>query len=116
MATSLGSIALVLLGTLIGAFGPILLKKASTKKLSEFKSLITNYDLMGGVLLYVGGTILFILALREGELSVLYPFVSVTYIWICILSMKFLGEKMNALKWGGIALIILGVSFIGVGS
>lgn len=116
MATSFISICLVLLGTLVGAFGPILLKRASAKKLSEFKSLITNYDLMGGVLLYVGGTVLFILALRGGELSVLYPFVSVTYIWVCILSMKFLGEKMNALKWGGIALIILGVSFIGIGS
>ena len=116
MATSLFSVFLVLLGTLVGAFGPILLKKASSKKLSEFKALITNYDLIGGVFLYVLGTILFILALRGGELSVLYPFVSVTYIWVCILSMKFLGEKMNLLKWGGIAMIILGVSFIGIGS
>ncbi len=116
MATSLLSIGLVLLGTLVGAFGPILLKRASEKKLSEFRSLITNYDLMAGVLLYVLGTVLFIFALRGGELSVLYPFVSVTYIWVCMLSMRFLGEKMNSLKWGGIALIILGVSFIGIGS
>lgn len=116
MATSLTSIILVLSGTLVGAFGPILLKRASAKKLSKLKALMTNYDLFAGVLLYVAGTVLFILALRNGELSVLYPFVSVTYIWVCILSMKFLGEKMNLLKWGGIALIILGVSFIGVGS
>jgi uncharacterized membrane protein len=116
MATSLLSIVLVLLGTLVGAFGPILLKKASAKRLSQLKSLMTNYHLFGGVVLYVAGTVLFILALRGGELSVLYPFVSVTYIWVCLLSMKFLGEKMNMLKWGGVALIILGVSFIGVGS
>jgi len=116
MATSLFSILLVLLGTLVGAMGPILLKKGSEKKLSEIKSLMTNYHLLGGVLLYVIGTILFILALRGGELSVLYPFVSVTYVWVCILSMKLLGEKMNMTKWAGVGLIILGVSFIGVGS
>jgi drug/metabolite transporter (DMT)-like permease len=116
MATSFASIVLVLLGTLVGAFGPILLKRASAKRLSQLKALLVNYDLFAGVFLYVAGTVLFILALRGGELSVLYPFVSVTYIWVCLLSMKFLGEKMNLLKWGGVALIILGVSFIGVGS
>src|SRR3989338_4334278 len=116
MATSLFSIFLVFLGTLVGAFGPILLKKASAKKLSQFQSLITNYHLMGGVFLYALGTILFIFALRGGELSVLYPFVSLTYVWVCILSMKYLGEKMNWQKWAGVGLIILGVTFIGFGS
>jgi drug/metabolite transporter (DMT)-like permease len=116
MATSAFSIFLVVIGTLVGAFGPILLKKASARTLSSITELMKNHALFGGIFLYVIGTVLFILALRNGELSVLYPFVSLTYIWVCILSMKFLGEKMNAIKWGGIGLIILGVSFIGLGS
>ncbi len=116
MATTTLSFFLVLLATLVGAFGPILLKKASGKKLSQFKALITNYHLFGGVLLYALGTLLFIFALRGGELSVLYPFVSLNYVWVCILSMKFLGERMNWQKWGGVGMIILGVSFIGFGS
>ena len=116
MATQLWAIGLVILASLVGAFGPILLKKASEKKLSKISSLITNYALMGGVLLYAIGTILFIPALKGGDLSILYPFVSLTYVWVSLLSVKFLGEKMNALKWFGITLIILGVSFIGFGS
>ena len=116
MATQLWAIGLVITATLIGAFGPILLKKASEKRLSKISSLITNYHLMGGVLLYAIGTILFIPALKGGDLSILYPFVSLTYVWVSLLSVKFLGEKMNALKWFGITLIILGVSFIGFGS
>ena len=116
MATQLWAIGLVILASLIGAFGPILLKKASEKKLSKISSLITNYALMGGVALYAIGTILFIPALKGGDLSILYPFVSLTYVWVSLLSVKFLGEKMNALKWFGITLIILGVSFIGFGS
>ena len=116
MATQLWSIILVITATLIGAFGPILLKKASAKKLSKLKSLMTNYHLFGGVGLYALGTLLFIPALKGGELSVLYPFVALSYIWVSLLSVKFLGEKMNKFKWIGIALIIAGVSLIGIGS
>jgi uncharacterized membrane protein len=116
MATQLWAIALVISATLIGAFGPILLKKASAKKLSKISSLATNYHLFGGVSLYAIGTLLFIPALKGGDLSVLYPLVSVNYIWVSLLSVKFLGEKMNKLKWIGIALIIIGVTFIGLGS
>lgn len=116
MATSPFSIFLVVLGTLIGAFGPILLKKASAKDLFSIRSLMGNYHLFAGASLYVVGTILFILALRNGELSVLYPFVSLTYVWVSFLSIRFLGERMNWQKWAGIALIIIGVSFIGLGS
>ncbi|MAG91266.1 hypothetical protein CMO83_01155 [Candidatus Woesearchaeota archaeon] len=116
MATQLWAIGLVILATLIGAFGPILLKKASAKRLSKISSLMTNYHLFGGVALYGVGTVLFIPALKGGELSVLYPFVALIYIWVSLLSVKFLGEKMNKLKWVGIVLIIAGVTFIGYGS
>ena len=116
MATQLWAIGLVISATLIGAFGPILLKKASAKKLSTIKSLSTNYHLFGGVALYAVGTLLFIPALKGGDLSVLYPFVALAYVWVSLLSVRFLGEKMNRLKWVGIALIIIGVSFIGFGS
>src|SRR3989344_9067509 len=116
MATQLWAIGLVIFATLIGAFGPILLKKASEKKLSRISSLMANYHLFGGVSLYAVGTMIFIPALKGGELSVLYPFVALVYVWVSLLSVKFLGEKMNKYKWIGIFLIILGVSFIGLGS
>src|SRR3989338_5862710 len=112
MATELWAIMLVISATLVGAFGPILLKKASARRLSQITSLMTNYYLFGGVALYAFGTVLFIPALRGGELSVLYPFVSLSYIWVSILSMRFLGEKMNRMKRLGAILIIIRVSFI----
>ena len=116
MATQIWAIGLVISATLIGAFGPILLKKASSKKLLKISELATNYSLFGGVALYALGTLLFIPALKGGDLSVLYPFVALSYVWVSLLSVKFLGEKMNKFKWAGIALIILGVSLIGFGS
>ena len=116
MTTQTWAILLVVIATLVGAFGPILLKKASARKLSKISSLIKNYYLFGGVALYALGTLLFIPALKGGDLSILYPFVSLSYIWVSLLSVKFLGEKMNKYKWVGILMIILGVTFIGFGS
>ena len=116
MVTHLWAVVMVVIATLVGAFGPIMLKKASAKKLTSIKSLFANRDLVIGILLYGFGTILFIPALKGGDLSVLYPFVALTYIWVSMLSVKFLGEKMNMPKRLGIALIIIGVVFIGIGS
>ena len=116
MATQLWAIGLVMAATLVGAFGPILLKRASESKLSKISALMKNYNLFGGIALYAAGTLLFIPALKGGDLSVLYPFVALTYVWVSLLSVKFLGERMNRTKWTGIALIIVGVAFIGLGS
>jgi len=64
----------------------------------------------------IANTVLFIPALRGGELSVLYPLVALVYVWVSLLSVRFLGEKMNPMKWLGIALILLGVTLIGLGA
>jgi uncharacterized membrane protein len=112
----LWAIGLVILGTILGAFGPIFFKKASKDFSLNILKLIKNYNLIFGSLSYAVGTFLFIPALKGGELSVLYPFVSLVYIWVSLLSIWILKEKMNKFKWFGILLIIIGVSFIGFGS
>ncbi|MBR9699625.1 EamA family transporter [Candidatus Woesearchaeota archaeon] len=114
--TELWAVLLVLIATTVGSFGPIFLKKASHKLTRNVKKLITNYHLYIGILFYALGTILFIPALKGGDLSVLYPLVALVYVWVSLLSMRFLNEKMNRLKWFGIVLIIVGVSFIGLGA
>lgn len=116
MAAELWAIGLVVLGTLVGAFGPILLKRGSGSFGLSVRALTKNYNLIAGIFLYGLSSIIFIPALRGGDLSVLYPIVSVNYIWVSLLSVKFLGEKMNKLKWLGIFLIIVGVSLIGLAS
>jgi len=114
METQLWAIGLVLLGDLIGSFGPILLKKASVRFKLSFKGIFNRY-LIGGGLLYIIATAVFIPALRGGDLSVLYPIVSMTYVFVCLWSVKFLKEKMNKFKWLGVLIIIIGVTFIGIG-
>ncbi|MBW2990023.1 EamA family transporter [Candidatus Woesearchaeota archaeon] len=116
MATQLWSVGVVLAAGVIGSLGPIMLKKASSRMSLNVKSFFTNYYLIAGFLFYGAGTALFIPALKGGELSVLYPLVSITYIWVILWSIKLLNEKMNIYKWAGIALIVVGVMFIGLGA
>ncbi|MCH8312753.1 MAG: EamA family transporter [Nitrospinae bacterium] len=78
--------------------------------------IIKNYNLLIGIFFYAIATLIFIPALKFGELSVLYPFVATVYIWTTLFSIKFLNENMNKWKWFGIIFIILGVSLIGFGS
>jgi len=116
MKTELWAIGLVLFANIIGSFGAIFLKKASGKLSFKIKSIIKNKYLIYGVIMYGLSTIFFIPALKGGELSVLYPFVATVYIWVSLLSVKMLNEKMNKFKWLGILLVIIGVVFIGLGS
>ncbi len=115
MTTLLLAMILVLIASFIASLGSIFLKKGAAK-ISGIKTIITNYSLITGILFYGISTVFFVPALRGGELSVLYPLVSTGYIWTCLLSIKLLGEKMNRYKWISIAFIVLGISFIGIGS
>ena len=112
---SLISLILVIIGTLIGSIGAVLLKKAS-KYFSFSKKGILRKELIIALIAYGVSTIIFIIALKFGELSVLYSFVSLTYIWVEIASKRLLKEKITKYKIIGIILIIVGVSLIGFGS
>jgi uncharacterized membrane protein len=116
MPVELWAVGLVLVGTVIGSFGPIFMKKASSKFSLTLKGTILNWQLILGCFFYGVSVLIFIPALRGGDLSILYPLVSINYIWVSLLSMKLLKEKMNTYKWLGILLIIVGVAFIGIGA
>ena len=116
MTTQMWSIMLVVLSSALGSISPILLKKASERKIYPLKFLILNYPLFGAASLYAAAIFIFAFALKGGELTVLYPLSSLGYIWASLSSVRFLGERMSAFKWAGICMIIVGVAFIGIGS
>lgn len=116
METQLWAVGLVVFGCVISAFGALYLKLGSASISFNLKSFLFNRKLMLGVFLYGLSAVFFIAGLKGGELSVLYPVVSTGYIWICLLSARYLKEEMTRLKWLGILFIIIGVSLIGYGS
>lgn len=77
--------------------------------------IITNLSLISGYALYGINTLLLVLALKEGELSMLYPIIALTYVWVTLLSYTLLSEPPNLYKNIGIATIVIGVGVLGRG-
>ena len=115
MATKLWAILLVLFTTLLTSSAQLLYKFGVEKGLS-FSELLKNYYLIGGVVLYAIGGILMIISFRGGEVSVLYPIIATSYIWVSFMSIFFLKETMNNFKWLGVGAIIAGIISISYGS
>lgn len=74
---------------------------------------ITSIPLIAGLCLYGIGAVMMVLALQHGELSVLYPVISLSYVWVAILSVLIFHEHMNVFRLSGIAVIIVGVAILG---
>ena len=66
--------------------------------------------------MYLVSWYFFVLGIRHGELSVLYPMVSLGYIWTLVWARLFFKEAFTSQKFLGLALILLGVFFVGLGS
>ena len=116
MATKLWAILLILFTTLLISSAQILYKLGIPSLKFNLISIIANYFLIGGLVLYGIGAILMIISFRGGEVSVLYPIIATSYIWVSLLSIYFLGEKMNAFRWIGVFIIIAGIIAISYGS
>ena len=76
-------------------------------------AIISNAPLFFGYSMNAGMAVLLILALKDGQLSILYPIISLSYVWVNLLSMYFFHEHMNVWKALGIGLIIGGVALLG---
>lgn len=116
MATQIWALGLIIIVSIVGALGTFFLKLASGKISLNVKSIFSNYKLFVGLSLHGVNTILALIAYSGGELSVLYPFIAFQYVWANLLSAKYLGETLDLRKWCAIALIFLGIFFVGLGS
>lgn len=113
--TQLWAILLAILSGILGGVGVVLLKKGSKRFNLSILQQITNYYIILGVASCGLGMISLLIAFKGGELSVLYPIISIQYIISTFLAVKYLKEKMNLLKWAGITAIIIGIILIGLG-
>ncbi|MEM4259895.1 MAG: EamA family transporter [Candidatus Woesearchaeota archaeon] len=103
---------LMVVSCFIGALGSLFFKLSAPNVEFNISKLIKNKYLFIGLIFYGVSCMLFVWLLKFSELSFLYPLASLTYVFIALLSIKYLHEKMNILKWLGIVFIILGVTFI----
>jgi drug/metabolite transporter (DMT)-like permease len=114
------AIYIVLACTLLVAIGQYLIKLGANHLshaglLATAIGIFTIPELFAGYCLYAVFTVMFVYALRYGELSILYPLIALGYVWVTITAVVAFHETMNPLKIIGLAVIICGVAVLGWG-
>ncbi|MBI2543299.1 MAG: EamA family transporter [Candidatus Aenigmarchaeota archaeon] len=103
-------ISLVVLSTILGAFGSLFFKFGSEAK--SVKKLFFNRNFLAGMVLFVVATVLGIIALKFGELSKIFPITSLTYVWVAFISAVFLKERITKHKLLALLFIVVGIILI----
>ncbi|MGA7409203.1 MAG: EamA family transporter [Bryobacteraceae bacterium] len=114
-STPVSSIVMVLFSSFIGSFGAVFLKLGAEHKGAGLKGLLTNYPLAFGIALYLLSSVFFVMGVAQGELTILYPMISLSYIWTLVWSRIFFKEAVTMTKVIGLGVIVLGVACINLG-
>ena len=100
--------------TVFTAVGQIFYKFAANSIDSLSIQILFNPFLIAGLASYAIGLIFLILAFKNGEVSIMYPILALSYVWVSLLSpIFFTTDSMTPTNWVGIAFIVCGVSFVG---
>ena len=113
MTTPVSSMVLVLVGSVIGSLGSIFLKSGAHAVTRHWTSIAFNWRLAVGIATYLASSVLFVKGMSNGELSVLFPLVSLGYVWTLIWSRVFFKEAITKVKLAGIGLILIGITCLG---
>lgn len=114
----MSNLLLILTSVIMGAIGQILLKFGANIigdlkfNMQGFISIITNYFIIGGLILFGTSFLLWIKVLTKNSLSYVYPMVSLSYIIIVLASRFMFNEPFSSNKIIGIVAIIIGVFLI----
>jgi drug/metabolite transporter (DMT)-like permease len=104
-----------LICVLVIASGQVLFKVASG--LIDPRDPLANPKGLGvlffALAIYGAATLLWIAILRQAPLSRIYPFMALSFVVVPLASFFFLKEQISLSYWGGVALIVAGIVFIG---
>lgn len=116
MKTQPWAIVLVLFITALTSSAQLLYKMGADRLSFDLLMLLSNWPLLLGMLIYGIGAVLLIIALKHGEVTILYPVIATSYIWVTLFSWILFGESISYLKLMGIISIVVGIVFISFGS
>jgi multidrug transporter EmrE-like cation transporter len=116
LKTPIESILLMFVAAFIGSFGAVFLKAGAHRLSKHWRAMLRNWPLALGILAYGGSSALFVVGMRKGELSILYPMISLGYIFTLLWSRIFFGEPLTKAKFAGVGLILVGIVFLAAGN
>lgn len=116
MKTPLSSMLLVFGASFVGSFGAVFLKAGAERLERNLQSILTNWRLAAGVVFFLASSVLYLRGVKDGELTVLYPMVSLGYVWTLFWSRIFFHEPFTREKFYGLGLILFGIVLLGLGN
>ena len=111
-SVSIKIIFLVLFCAILGALGQLFFKLGSNNFSFSISGILKNWKFLVGAGLYAFSAMLFVYSLKQGNLSILYPLIATSYIWVALLSFFILKEPISLLNILGIIIIILGIALV----
>jgi uncharacterized membrane protein len=111
--TTLSAIVFMIFSALFASAGQIFYKFAANNT-QDIATFFLNPWLYFGGISYSIGLLFMIKALRRGELTVVYPVLATSFIWVSLLSpLFFKTDSMTFQKWIGVLVIVIGVTLVG---
>jgi drug/metabolite transporter (DMT)-like permease len=98
---------LLILSTLLGAFGQVLFKYSLSP------TGILKIYLVGGILMYLLSTVVYLYVLSRTNLSWAYALAGLSYVFAVVLAVLFLRESVTLLRLSGVIVIALGAALVG---
>jgi undecaprenyl phosphate-alpha-L-ara4N flippase subunit ArnE len=77
-----------------------------------FRDFFTNWWMLGSGLSMIAATVVWFYILKNNELSLAYPLISISYIFGTLAAIIFFHETVSLTRWFGVLLIIAGVAFL----
>ena len=114
-ATPVSSMLLVVVASVFGSFGMVFFKAGSRNLGGGLHRLILNWRLFAGIALYLLSSVFFVLGMKRGEVSILYPLVSLSTVWTLLWARLFFGEALTKQKFAAVGLILAGIVVLNLG-
>jgi len=116
-------IAMILVNVMLATIGQLFLKSGmksvdmarGVSALVSAIRAIPNPMVMTGFILYGISSVLWLVILKRVPLSLAYPMISLSYVFVVLLSAAILRERITLLTAFGLVLICAGVTLIGIG-
>lgn len=107
--TQIPYLLLYLLSTFLASVSQVLLKKAAMREHSSLLAEYTDWRVLLGYGLFVGCTLLTMLAYKGVPLNVGPVLEATGYLYVTVFGIVIFHEKMNPKKIGALVLIIVGI-------
>ena len=116
-------LTILLIGLIFESAGVVLLKKGMTQvgdvkaiTTSEIarvvKAGITNSQILLGVLFEFLFFISLLVLMNKSDISFLWPLTGMSFVFATFAAILFLDERVSAIRWAGVLLIVLGAALI----